>query len=205
MPRPWTRCSPSCSASGASSISWCMPSPSPTRPSSTAATSTRREKNFTQTMLISCYSFTALAQAGREADGPRRLAAHPHLLRRREGHAPLQRHGRGQGGARGQRPLSRRRPRQGRHSRQRHLGRARSRRWPPPASPTSATSCAGTSTTPRSGAPSPSRRWAPPASTCSPISSRGVTGEVHHVDAGYHVQGMKNEDAPDISVVKDAS
>ncbi|MGZ5822986.1 MAG: enoyl-ACP reductase FabI [Hyphomicrobium sp.] len=32
--------------------------------------------------------------------------------------------------------------------------------------------------------------------------SRGVTGEVHHVDAGYHVQGMKNEDAPDISVVK---
>ncbi len=32
--------------------------------------------------------------------------------------------------------------------------------------------------------------------------SKGVTGEVHHVDAGYHVQGMKNEDAPDISVVK---
>jgi len=34
--------------------------------------------------------------------------------------------------------------------------------------------------------------------------ARGVTGEVHHVDAGYHVQGMKNEDAPDISVIKDA-
>jgi enoyl-[acyl-carrier protein] reductase I len=34
--------------------------------------------------------------------------------------------------------------------------------------------------------------------------SRGVTGEIHHVDAGYHVQGMKNEDAPDISVIKDA-
>ncbi|HEX5999133.1 MAG TPA: enoyl-ACP reductase FabI [Hyphomicrobiaceae bacterium] len=33
--------------------------------------------------------------------------------------------------------------------------------------------------------------------------ARGVTGEVHHVDAGYHVQGMKNEEAPDISVVKD--
>jgi enoyl-[acyl-carrier protein] reductase I len=33
--------------------------------------------------------------------------------------------------------------------------------------------------------------------------ARAVTGEVHHVDAGYHVQGMKNEDAPDISVVKD--
>lgn len=30
---------------------------------------------------------------------------------------------------------------------------------------------------------------------------RAVTGEVHHVDAGYHVIGMKAEDAPDISVV----
>jgi len=33
--------------------------------------------------------------------------------------------------------------------------------------------------------------------------SRGVTGEVHHVDSGYHIVGMKNEDAPDISVIKD--
>ena len=32
--------------------------------------------------------------------------------------------------------------------------------------------------------------------------SRGVTGEIHHVDSGYHVQGMKNEDAPDITVAK---
>ena len=31
--------------------------------------------------------------------------------------------------------------------------------------------------------------------------SRGVTGEVHHVDCGYHVVGMKAVDAPDISVV----
>ena len=30
---------------------------------------------------------------------------------------------------------------------------------------------------------------------------RAVTGEVHHVDSGYHIVGMKNEDAPDISVV----
>src|SRR3954452_5142428 len=29
--------------------------------------------------------------------------------------------------------------------------------------------------------------------------SRGVTGEVHHVDSGYHVLGMKRPDAPDIS------
>ncbi len=32
---------------------------------------------------------------------------------------------------------------------------------------------------------------------------RGVTGEVHHVDSGYNVVGMKAVDAPDISVVKD--
>ncbi len=31
--------------------------------------------------------------------------------------------------------------------------------------------------------------------------SSGVTGEVHHVDCGYHVVGMKNPLAPDISVV----
>ena len=33
--------------------------------------------------------------------------------------------------------------------------------------------------------------------------SRSVTGEVHHVDSGYHVIGMKAVDAPDISVIKD--
>ena len=33
--------------------------------------------------------------------------------------------------------------------------------------------------------------------------SGGVTGEVHHVDCGYHVVGMKNPNAPDISVVPD--
>jgi enoyl-[acyl-carrier protein] reductase I len=29
----------------------------------------------------------------------------------------------------------------------------------------------------------------------------GVTGEIHHVDAGYNLVGMKQEDAPDISLV----
>jgi enoyl-[acyl-carrier protein] reductase I len=32
--------------------------------------------------------------------------------------------------------------------------------------------------------------------------SRGVTGEVHLVDAGYHIVGMKHPDAPDIVVGK---
>jgi len=31
--------------------------------------------------------------------------------------------------------------------------------------------------------------------------SSGVTGETHHVDAGYHTVGMKQEDAPDIALV----
>lgn len=30
--------------------------------------------------------------------------------------------------------------------------------------------------------------------------SAGVTGETHHVDAGYHLVGMKQEDAPDIAI-----
>jgi enoyl-[acyl-carrier protein] reductase I len=31
--------------------------------------------------------------------------------------------------------------------------------------------------------------------------SRSVTGEIHHVDAGYHIVGMKNPSAPDMSTV----
>jgi enoyl-[acyl-carrier protein] reductase I len=31
--------------------------------------------------------------------------------------------------------------------------------------------------------------------------SQGVTGEIHHVDGGYNVIGMKQEDAPDIALV----
>src|SRR5712691_605479 len=33
--------------------------------------------------------------------------------------------------------------------------------------------------------------------------SRAVTGEIHHVDVGYHIVGMKHPDAPDMNVVKD--
>ena len=32
--------------------------------------------------------------------------------------------------------------------------------------------------------------------------SSGVTGEVHHVDCGYHIVGMKNPAAPDIGIVE---
>ncbi|WP_029002882.1 enoyl-ACP reductase FabI [Azorhizobium doebereinerae] len=33
--------------------------------------------------------------------------------------------------------------------------------------------------------------------------SRGVTGEIHHVDAGYHIVGMKHPDAPDLALVRE--
>jgi len=33
--------------------------------------------------------------------------------------------------------------------------------------------------------------------------ARGVTGEIHHVDSGYHVVGMKNPEAPDLSLDKE--
>ena len=33
--------------------------------------------------------------------------------------------------------------------------------------------------------------------------SRGVTGEVHHVDCGYNINGMKNPDAPDLTIVSE--
>ena len=33
--------------------------------------------------------------------------------------------------------------------------------------------------------------------------SKGVTGEIHHVDCGYHVVGMKNPNAPDLGIAPD--
>ena len=35
----------------------------------------------------------------------------------------------------------------------------------------------------------------------SPLST-GVSGEVHHVDCGYHIIGMKHPDAPDLTIEK---
>ncbi len=32
---------------------------------------------------------------------------------------------------------------------------------------------------------------------------RGVTGEIHHVDAGYHIVGMKNPEAPDLTLERE--
>ena len=92
-------------------------------PARRAATSTRREDNFTKTMLVSCYSFTALAQRAEKLMTERRLAADADLLRRREVDAALQRDGRRQGRARSVGAISRRRSRRQEHPRQRDLGR----------------------------------------------------------------------------------
>ena len=56
-------------------------------------------QNFSETMLVSCYSFTAVCQRAGETDVGRRQLAHPDLHGRRAGDAALQRHGRRQGGA----------------------------------------------------------------------------------------------------------
>ena len=96
--------------------------------------------NFTKTMLISCYSFTAVAQRAEKLMPQRRLAADAHLLRRREMDAALQRDGRRQGGARSVGALSRRRSRRARTSASTRSRPGRSRRWRRPASATSATS-----------------------------------------------------------------
>jgi enoyl-[acyl-carrier protein] reductase I len=35
--------------------------------------------------------------------------------------------------------------------------------------------------------------------------ARGMTGEILHVDAGYHVVGMKNPEAPDMTLDKEGA
>ena len=109
------------------------------------------EKNFTQIDADLLLLVHGAGAARREADDKRRLDADAHLLRRREGHAALQRDGRRQGGAGSLvRYLAADLGRRTSVSMPSRPGR--SRRWRPRASPTSATSCAGTSTTRRCGA-----------------------------------------------------
>ena len=135
-----TRCSPPCSRPGARSISCVHAIAFSDKDQLDGRYVDTTEDNFTKTMLICCYSFTAIAQRAEKLMTERRLDADADLLRRREMDAALQRHGRRQGGAGMLGALSRGRSRREEHPRQRHLRRARSRRWPPPASATSATS-----------------------------------------------------------------
>ena len=139
-------------ANGARSISWCTPSPSPTRTSSTAATSTPRADNFAKTMLISCYSFTAVAQRAEKLmpNGGSLLTLTyygaekwmPHYNVMGVAKAALEASVRYLAADLGARTSASTPSRPG-----------RSRRWRRRASATSATSSSGTSTTRRSGAP----------------------------------------------------
>ena len=134
-------------------------------------------------------------------DEPRRFAADADLLRRREGHPALQRHGRRQG--RRSKPASNISPTD--------LG--------PEGIRVNAISAGPIKTLAASGIGdfryimkwneynSPLRRNVTIEDVggaglylLSDLAS-GVTGEIHHVDAGYNVVGMKAEDAPDIATV----
>ena len=65
-----------------------------------------------------------------------------------------------------------------------------SRRWPPPAC-TGSRRCSSTTAPTRPCAATPTRtRSATPRCSWSRDLSRGVTGEVIHVDGGFHVMGM---------------
>ena len=159
--------------------------------------------NFSHTMLISCYLVHRGGAARREADAGGRLAAHAHLLRRREMDAPLQRDGGRQGGAGSLGALPRGRSRHAQQIRVNAIS----------AGPIKTLAAAGI------GDFRYILKW---NEYNSPLGrnvtidevgdtamyllsdlSRGVTGEIHHVDAGYHIVGMKHPDAPDISVVKE--
>jgi enoyl-[acyl-carrier protein] reductase I len=164
--------------------------------------------DFLMTMNISVYSFTAVAKRAAAMMKPyrsgnrrrRRIDADAQLLWRRKGGAALQCDGRRQGRAR--RLASNISPTMSgpMASASTQSRRARSRRSPHRASAISATSSNGTNMN------SPLRRNVTiddvGASALYFLSdlSAGVTGETHHVDAGYHTVGMKQEDAPDIAL-----
>jgi enoyl-[acyl-carrier protein] reductase I len=154
------------------------------------------------TMNISVYSFVAVAKrAMMRHDAERRVAADAQLLWRRKGHSALQRDGRGQGGAGNQRAISRGRPGQADNIRVNAIS----------AGPIKTLAASGIGDfrliLKWNELNSPLRRNVTiedvggSACTSSPTCPRGVTGETHHVDAGYHVIGMKAEDAPDIALV----
>ena len=84
--------------------------------------------NFSKTMMVSCYSFTAVAQRAEKLMPQRRLAADADLLRRREMDAALQRHGGREGRARGLGALPRGRSRARRRSASTRSRPGRSRR-----------------------------------------------------------------------------
>ena len=152
-------------------------------------------------MLISCYSLTALAQRAEKLMptggsiltltyyGAEKVMPHYNVM------------GVAKAALEAIAPLSRGRPRAEEHPRQRHLRRPdqdarriRHRRFPLYPEMERAERAAPPHRDDRG-------RRAARRCSCSPTFRGGVTGEVVHVDAGYHVVGMKAVDAPDIATV----
>ena len=157
-------------------------------------------ENFRMTMDISCYSFTAVAQRA-ENMMPNGGCLLTLTYYGSEKVPPLRCHGRSQGGAGGQRPL--------------HgggFGEKKIRVNAISAGPIKTLAFAGIADSRYilrwNELNSPLRRTVTQGevgnSSLFLLSDLGsaVTGECLHVDAGYHVVGMKAEDAPDIAVPK---
>ncbi len=150
---------------------------------------TTRE-NFSRTMVISCFSFTEVAKRAAATHAEGRSDDHADLWRLDPRDAELQRHGRRQGGAGGERALSRRRLRPEGHPRQRAFAWA------------GAHSCRRRHLAMRAPCSSWQRANSPlrKSVTLEQIGgsalyylsdlSGGVTGDIHHIDAGYHITSM---------------
>ena len=151
--------------------------------------------NFSNTMVISCFSFTEIAKRAAELMNGGGSTADADLRRRHALGALLQRHGRGQGRARSVRALPRRPISDRRASASMRFRPVPCARWPAPASPTRASS----STIQRDHAP---LRRTPTLDEVGGSAlyllsdmSGGVTGEVHFVDCGYNTVAMPSLDA----------
>ncbi len=156
--------------------------------------------NFQMTMNISCYSFTAVAQRAEKMMpnggslltltyyGSERVMPHYNVMGVAK--AALEASMRYMAEDLGKKGI-----------RVNAVSAGRSRRWPPAASAISAISRSGTSTTRRCAHVTIEEVGNASLFLLSELGA-AITGETLHVDAGYHIVGMKAVDAPDIAVVK---
>ena len=154
--------------SSAASTSSCTAPRSRRRPSCRNPFVQTSREGFRIALDVSAYSLVALTRAVRAADGAARRRQHPDadVSRQPARLHQLQRHGRGEGGARSVGALSGSRSRPAEHPRQRASRPVRSRRWPRPASRGSRASCRSIANARRSGATSSWPRSPTPRCFC---------------------------------------
>ena len=185
---------------GSGSISWSMPSPIPTPTSSRAAMSIRRRANFLRTMDISCYSFTDLCRRA----APLMTEGGSLLTLSYLGAERVMPHYNVMGVAKAALEASVRYLAV-------DLGGQNIRVNAISAGPIKTLAASGIGdfryilkwnqyNSPLKRNVSIEEVGGAGLYLLSDLGA-GVTGEVHHVDCGYHVVGMKAVDAPDISVV----